>query len=144
MNTTAAARSGDFDLSPPTASQRERLEAALDPDARRVLLEHGTEAPFCGALLADKGPGTYACRLCGLPLFAAGRKFDSRTGWPSFTVPLEQAVGTSEDRSLFMTRTEVYCRRCGGHLGHVFDDGAPPTGKRYCMNGVAMTFEAAA
>ena len=133
-----------FDLAPPDDDERRRLEADLDDDERHVLLEHGTEAPFCGIFLEEKRPGAYTCRLCGLPLFHGGQKFESGTGWPSFDTPVEGAVETETDRSLGMARTEVHCRRCGGHLGHVFDDGPPPTGKRYCMNGAAMTFAPAA
>jgi len=106
-----------------------------------VLLEHGTEAPFCGVFLQEKRPGVFTCRLCGLPLFHGGTKFESGTGWPSFFAPLEGAIGTTTDRGYGMTRTEVHCSRCGGHLGHVFDDGPPPTGLRYCINGVALNFE---
>jgi peptide-methionine (R)-S-oxide reductase len=105
-----------------------------------VLRNHGTERAFTSPLDKEHRPGTFSCAGCDLPLFASTTKFDSRTGWPSFTAPLENAVGTTVDRSLFMTRTEVHCRRCGGHLGHVFDDGPPPTGLRYCMNGVALKF----
>jgi peptide-methionine (R)-S-oxide reductase len=105
-----------------------------------VLRNHGTERAFTSPLDKEHRAGTFSCAGCDLPLFASTTKFDSRTGWPSFTAPLENAVGTTVDRSLFMTRTEVHCRRCGGHLGHVFDDGPPPTGLRYCMNGVAMKF----
>jgi peptide-methionine (R)-S-oxide reductase len=106
----------------------------------QVLRNHGTERAFTSPLDKEYRPGTFSCAGCDLPLFSSTTKFDSRTGWPSFTAPLENAVGTTVDRSFFMTRTEVHCRRCGGHLGHVFDDGPPPTGLRYCMNGVAMKF----
>jgi len=129
-----------FDLTPPSDPQRRELESRLTRDEARVLLAHGTEAPHCGVFLKEKRPGVYTCRLCGLPLFNGGSKFESGTGWPSFTAPIEGAVRTRPDRGLFGARTEVHCRRCGGHLGHVFDDGPPPTGKRYCMNGIAMTF----
>jgi peptide-methionine (R)-S-oxide reductase len=107
-----------------------------------VLREEGTERPFSSPLNNEKRAGTFYCAACDLPLFSSRTKYDSGTGWPSFWQPLENAVGTREDNSLFLgARTEVHCRRCGGHLGHVFDDGPPPTGKRYCMNGVAMTFK---
>ena len=132
-----------FDLAPPTPVQREALIAGLSADERRVLLQHGTEAPFCGAFLDHKREGTYCCRLCGLPLFRSSAKFDSGTGWPSFWEALPNAVGTKTDTSLLMTRTEVHCRRCGGHFGHIFDDGPQPTGKRHCINGLALTFKPA-
>ena len=109
-----------------------------------MLLQHGTEAPFCGVFLDNKQDGVYTCRLCGLPLFRSSAKFDSGTGWPSFYQPLPNAVGEREDKGWFMTRTEVHCRRCGGHLGHVFPDGPQPTGLRYCMNGVSLKFVPAA
>jgi peptide-methionine (R)-S-oxide reductase len=105
-----------------------------------VLREHGTERAGTSPLDKTYSAGSYHCAGCDLPLFSSAAKFDSGTGWPSFFEPLENAVGTSTDRKFFMTRTEVHCRRCGGHLGHVFDDGPKPTGKRYCMNGVALKF----
>jgi peptide-methionine (R)-S-oxide reductase len=112
----------------------------LTPEQFRVLREHGTERAGTSPLNREKRAGTFVCAGCGLPVFQTEQKFESGTGWPSFWRPLENAVATREDRSLFMTRTEVHCRRCGGHLGHVFEDGPPPTGLRYCMNGVAMKF----
>jgi peptide-methionine (R)-S-oxide reductase len=112
----------------------------LTPEQYRVLRKHGTERAGASPLDKEYGPGDYACAGCDLPLFSSKTKFDSGTGWPSFWAPLEEAVETSVDRSLFMTRTEVHCRRCGGHLGHVFDDGPAPTGLRYCMNGAALSF----
>lgn len=114
--------------------------AQLTSQQFRVLREHATERAGTSALDKEYGPGAYRCAGCDLPLFAAETKFDSGTGWPSFWVPLEDAVGTSRDRSLFTVRNEVHCRRCGGHLGHVFDDGPAPTGLRYCMNGAALNF----
>ena len=114
---------------------------ALSPEAFRVLRQHGTERPGTSPLNDEKRPGTFACAGCGQPLFAAETKYESCSGWPSFFAPIDQgAVGTTTDRSFFMTRTEVHCSRCGGHLGHVFPDGPQPTGLRYCMNGVSLTF----
>jgi peptide-methionine (R)-S-oxide reductase len=118
--------------------------ARLTPEQFRVLRKHGTERPGTSPLNAEKRPGLFVCAGCGEKLFASETKFESGTGWPSFFAPLEAAVGTTRDRSLFMTRTEVHCATCGGHLGHVFDDGPKPTGLRYCMNGVAMRFVPAA
>ena len=119
-------------------------KAQLSPAAFRVLREHGTERAGTSPLDQEKRSGTFLCAACGLPLFASQAKFDSGTGWPSFFEPLPDAVRTHTDRTFWMVRTEVHCRRCGGHLGHVFDDGPAPTGKRYCMNGVALTFQPAA
>ena len=114
----------------------------LTPEQFRVLRKHGTERAGTSPLNAEKRPGDFVCAGCDQPLFRAEDKFESGTGWPSFTRPAEiGAVGTSEDRTLWMARTEVHCARCGGHLGHVFPDGPAPTGQRYCMNGVAMRFE---
>jgi peptide-methionine (R)-S-oxide reductase len=105
-----------------------------------VLRKHKTERPRSSALNEEKRSGVYQCAGCDLPLYSSATKFDSGTGWPSFFEPLPDAIRTKDDHFLLTTRTEVHCRRCGGHLGHVFDDGPKPTGKRYCMNGVAMTF----
>jgi peptide-methionine (R)-S-oxide reductase len=116
----------------------------LSPAAYDVLRHQGTEAPFTSPLDHEHRKGIFACAGCGLDLYSSDTKFDSGTGWPSFFRPLPNAVVTSQDHSLFMERTEVHCRRCGGHLGHVFEDGPRPTGLRYCMNGVAMTFKPAA
>lgn len=116
----------------------------LPPDRYGVLRLQGTERPFSSPLDHEKRPGIFTCGGCDLPLFSSETKYDSHTGWPSFWQPLDNAIGTSDDRFLAMPRTEVHCRRCGGHLGHVFNDGPPPTGLRYCMNGVAMTFKPAA
>jgi len=114
--------------------------AQLSEPQYHVLREHGTERAGTSPLDKQYGRGTYRCAGCELPLFSSETKFDSRTGWPSFWTPLDDAVGTTTDRGFFMVRTEVHCRRCGGHLGHVFDDGPAPTGLRYCMNGVSLTF----
>lgn len=116
----------------------------LSPEQYKVLREQGTERAGTSPLNYEKRAGIYQCAGCQLPLYSSKTKYDSGTGWPSFYAPLDNAVGTSEDRAFFMVRTEVHCRRCGGHLGHVFDDGPPPTGKRYCMNGVALLFVPAA
>lgn len=130
-----------FDLTPPDPTQRSALEAGLSPDERRVLLQHGTEAPFCGAFLDNKREGVYTCRLCGLPLFRSNAKFDSGTGWPSFVEPYDPAhLRQIRDTSHGMIRTELVCARCGSHLGHVFPDGPPPTGLRYCINSVSLGF----
>jgi peptide-methionine (R)-S-oxide reductase len=130
-----------FDLTPPTADERTRLETSLTAEEKRVLLHHGTEAPFCGGLLNEKGAGAYGCRLCGLPLFRAGAKFESGTGWPSFTTPYDEAhVLSITDKSHGMVRTETRCARCGSHQGHVFPDGPRPTGLRYCINSVSLSF----
>ena len=118
-------------------------KALLSPAAYDVLRKHGTERAGTSPLVNEHREGTFLCAGCGLPLFSSKTKYDSHTGWPSFWAPLPDAVGTTEDRSYLMARTEVHCRRCGGHLGHVFDDGPPPTGLRYCMNGVALTFRPA-
>ncbi|RZI40311.1 peptide-methionine (R)-S-oxide reductase [Herbaspirillum sp. HC18] len=112
----------------------------LSPAQFRVLRQAGTEMPFSSPLNREKRAGEFTCAGCGLPLFSSETKFDSGTGWPSFWQPLENAVRTRTDSAFGITRVEVLCRRCGGHLGHVFEDGPPPTGLRYCMNGVAMNF----
>ncbi|MGE5657245.1 MAG: peptide-methionine (R)-S-oxide reductase MsrB [Actinomycetota bacterium] len=115
----------------------------LTPEQFYVLRQHGTERAHTSPLDHLYTPGTYLCAGCDLPLFSSATKFNSGTGWPSFYAPIKDAVGTTVDRSLLMARVEVHCRRCGGHLGHVFDDGPAPTGKRYCINGVALKFMAA-
>jgi peptide-methionine (R)-S-oxide reductase len=118
-------------------------QAILSPASYAVLREADTERSGSSPLNAEQRRGTYACAGCDLPLYRSETKFESGTGWPSFTAPIANAVRTEEDNTFFTARMEVHCRRCGGHLGHVFDDGPPPTGKRYCMNGVAMKFIAA-
>lgn len=129
------------DVTPLSEQEVMELAKALDPEQRRVLLQHGTEPAFCGTLLGNKKPGTYVCRLCGLPMFASQAKFDSGTGWPSFREPVDRAhVAYVEDRSHGMVRTEIRCARCRGHLGHVFPDGPPPTRERYCLNSAALEF----
>jgi peptide-methionine (R)-S-oxide reductase len=117
--------------------------ATLTPAQYAVLRKEGTERPFTSPLLHEERKGIFACAGCGLDLFSSSTKFDSGTGWPSFWAPLDNAVNTHEDRSYGMVRTAVTCRRCDGHLGHVFDDGPKPTGLRYCMNGLALTFKPA-
>jgi len=115
--------------------------ARLTPEQYHVLREHGTEPPGTSPLNREKRQGMFVCAGCGEPLFASDTKFESGSGWPSFYAPVEDAVATEEDRSLFMARTEVHCQRCGGHLGHVFPDGPKPTGQRFCINGAALDFE---
>jgi peptide-methionine (R)-S-oxide reductase len=138
-----AARAADAESFEVTHTDAEWREL-LTPAQYRVLRREGTELPFSSPLDHEKRRGIYACAGCGLDLFSSDAKFDSGTGWPSFWKPLPHAVNKRSDFSLGMVRDEVHCRRCGGHLGHVFDDGPPPTGLRYCMNGVALTFKPAA
>ena len=118
----------------------EEWRAILTDFEYRVLREEATERPYTSDLLNEKREGTFTCAGCDLPLYASSTKYDSGTGWPSFWEALPNAVGTKVDNKLFMTRTEVHCRRCGGHLGHIFDDGPQPTGKRHCINGVSLDF----
>lgn len=132
----AQGATGQFEVSFSDAEWKKRLS----PAAYAVLRKEATERPGSSPLLKEHRAGAFACAGCALPLFSSRTKYDSGTGWPSFWRPLPNAVGTSIDKLLGMERTEVHCRRCGGHLGHVFDDGPPPTGKRYCMNGVALKF----
>jgi len=133
------AREGKFEIDLGEAEWRRRLT----PQQYAVLREESTERAGSSPLNREKRRGVYACAGCGLPLFSSSTKFESGTGWPSFYAPLRNAVGTRKDNRLIFTRTEVHCRRCGGHIGHVFDDGPKPTGLRYCMNGAAMQFRAA-
>ena len=123
----------------PVEKTDEEWRKLLTPEQYQVLRGHGTERPGSCALLQEKRAGTFTCAACGQPLFVADRKFESGTGWPSFFAPLEGAIDDG-GRNHFMARTEVHCSRCGGHLGHVFPDGPPPTGLRYCINGVALDF----
>ncbi len=131
---TATAKT--FEVTLDDAEWRRRLT----PAQYRVLREHGTERAGTSPLDKEHGAGIYHCAGCGQPVFDASTKFNSGTGWPSFSAPLDAAVETTSDRSFFMVRTEVHCQRCGGHLGHVFEDGPAPTGQRYCMNGVSLEF----
>lgn len=130
-----------YDLSPLSEERIAELAESLTDEQRRVLLNHGTEAAFCGNLLDNHLESTYACRLCGLPLFSSEKKFHSGTGWPSFYAPFDKDHLTRiEDNSYGMRRIEIRCARCGGHQGHVFPDGPPPTGQRYCINSESLEF----
>ncbi len=140
MTQTKRSSSG-YDLTPLNSNQRNVLALALTAEERRVILNQGTEPPFCGTLLNNKESGIYACRLCGLPLFRADNKFESGTGWPSFYQGIDDAhIAEISDTSHGMLRIEIRCARCDGHLGHVFADGPPPTHKRYCLNSISMRF----
>ncbi len=124
-----------------TRKTDDEWRVSLSPEQFRVLREHGTERAGTSPLNYEKRSGTFSCAACGTPLFSSDTKFESGTGWPSFFAPIEGAVASTADRSYGMTRVEVHCATCGGHLGHVFPDGPRPTGQRYCMNGVALAFE---
>jgi peptide-methionine (R)-S-oxide reductase len=133
-------RSG-YDVTRLSDERVEALASAFTPEERHVILHQGTERPFCGLLLDNKRAGVYACRLCGLPLFASAAKFESGTGWPSFFQPFDpDHVKNIVDRSHGMSRTEIRCARCDAHLGHVFDDGPAPTHQRYCLNSISLQF----
>lgn len=138
---SATTSASGYDLRPLSKGEREQLAAPLSAEERHVILDHGTERAFCGTLLNNKESGVYACRLCGLPLFQANAKFESGTGWPSFYQPFDpEHITEIRDMSHGMVRTEIRCRRCDAHLGHVFPDGPPPTHQRYCLNSVSMQF----
>ena len=139
LQATAARAGGDDHVAYSDAEWRARLT----PEQYEILRKEGTERPFSSPLLHEERKGVFACAGCGLDLFSSSTKFDSGTGWPSFWAPLDNAVETHVDKSFGMIRSAVTCRRCDGHLGHVFDDGPKPTGLRYCMNGVALTFKPA-
>lgn len=139
LGATYGAAAERFEISRSEAEWR----AMLSDLEYRVMREEGTERAFTSPLNDEKRTGTFLCRGCDLPLYASETKFDSGTGWPSFYQALPNAVETKPDRKLFVTRTECHCRRCGSHLGHIFDDGPPPTGKRHCINGVSLTFRPA-
>ena len=139
LRATPAQAAEKFEIEKTDAEWR----AQLTPQQYEILRKEGTERPGSSPLLKEHRKGIFACAGCDLPLFASETKFESGTGWPSFWAPLDNAVDTEEDRSFGMSRNAVHCRTCGGHLGHVFDDGPKPTGLRYCMNGVAMTFKPA-
>ena len=134
--------SSGHDLTPLTDAQKQQRAASLTEEERRILLNQGTEPPFCGGLLDNKETGTYHCKLCDLPLFHSQGKFNSGTGWPSFYEPFDaQHIRELKDSSHGMIRVEIRCARCDGHLGHVFPDGPAPTGMRYCLNSASLTFK---
>jgi peptide-methionine (R)-S-oxide reductase len=136
----STSRSG-FDVTPLSKDRVTALAAEFTPEERRVILHQGTERAFCGVFLDNKKQGVYTCRLCGLPLFQSDAKFESGTGWPSFFQPFDREhVAEIADRSHGMIRVEIRCKRCDAHLGHVFDDGPPPTHQRYCLNSVSLHF----
>jgi peptide-methionine (R)-S-oxide reductase len=139
----STSRSG-FDITRLSSDRVAALAADFTPEEQHVILHQGTERPFCGLFLDNKQPGAYVCRLCGLPLFQSDAKFESGTGWPSFFQPVDpEHVAEITDRSHGMMRVEIRCKRCDAHLGHVFDDGPPPTHQRYCLNSVSLQFVAA-
>lgn len=140
-NNPARTSSSGYSLTPLTRDEINTRAASLTPMERRIILSQGTERSFCGTLLDNKREGSYCCRLCELPLFSSTAKFDSGTGWPSFYEPFDpEHIRSIDDRSHGMIRTEIRCERCGAHLGHVFDDGPPPTGLRYCLNSASLHF----
>ena len=137
MSTSAAG----YDITPISEAERARLAQKLTPEERRILLDHGTEHPFCGGLLDNKDDGSYVCKLCALPLFKSDSKFESGTGWPSFFAPFDpEHVREIRDVSHGMVRVEIRCARCDSHLGHVFPDGPKPSGLRFCLNSASMDF----
>ena len=138
-----ATSTSGYDLTPLTDAEKQTKAANLTEEERRILLNQGTEPPFCGGLLDNKQSGTYHCKLCDLPLFNSDSKFESGTGWPSFYAPFDEAhIREIRDTSHGMIRTEIRCARCDGHLGHVFPDGPAPTGMRYCLNSASLVFKA--
>ena len=140
---TQALSASGFDLTPLSEEEKQTRAQSLSEEERRILLNQGTEPPFCGGLLDNKDDGTYHCKLCDLPLFTSNAKFESGTGWPSFYEPFDpQHIRELHDSSHGMVRVEIRCARCDGHQGHVFPDGPPPTGQRYCLNSASMVFKA--
>ena len=139
---TQALSASGFDLTPLSEEEKQTRAQSLTEEERRILLNQGTEPPFCGGLLDNKDDGTYHCKLCDLPLFTSSAKFESGTGWPSFYEPFDpQHIRELHDSSHGMVRVEIRCARCDGHQGHVFPDGPPPTGQRYCLNSASMVFK---
>jgi len=140
---TQALSASGFDLTPLSEEEKQARAQSLTEEERRILLNQGTEPPFCGGLLDNKDDGTYHCKLCDLPLFTSSAKFESGTGWPSFYEPFDpQHIRELHDSSHGMVRVEIRCARCDSHQGHVFPDGPPPTGQRYCLNSASMVFKA--